>query len=137
MKRDPRLRGLSSQHHQALVLARALIQEPLDWSLEHGLAFGERFDVELEPHFRIEDEVLLPALRRAGAVALAERTHIDHAFLRETVLAARRGDRVAARAFGERLGEHVRFEERELFPACEALLSDEVLAEVANRAPKE
>jgi len=31
----------------------------------------------------------------------------------------------------------VRFEERELFPACEALLPDAVLAEVARRAPKE
>ena len=136
MKRDPRLLGLSSQHHRALVLARALAQEPLDWSREKGLAFGARFDAELEPHFLIEDEVLLPALRRVGATLLAERTEADHAFLRATMVAARNGEGMAARAFGERLGDHVRFEERELFPACEATLSDEVLDEVAARAPK-
>jgi hemerythrin-like domain-containing protein len=44
---------------------------------------------------------------------------------------------MAARAFGERLGDHVRFEERELFPACEATLSDDVLDEVARRVPRE
>jgi hemerythrin-like domain-containing protein len=32
------------------------------------------------------------------------------------------------RAFAERLQDHVRFEERTLFPACEALLSGEQLA---------
>jgi hemerythrin-like domain-containing protein len=136
MKRDPRLLGLSSQHHWALVLARALAQEPLDWSREKGIAFGARFDAELEPHFLIEDEVLLPALRRAGATILAERTETDHAFLRASMLAARNGEG-AARAFGERLGDHVRFEERELFLACEAAFSDDVLDEVARRAPKE
>jgi hypothetical protein len=47
---------------------------------------------------------------------------------------ARGGDLPAARAIGERLRAHVRFEERELFPACEAALSDEVLEEVARRA---
>jgi len=120
-----------------LVLVRALTQEPLDWSREDGMAFGARFDAELEPHFRIEDEVLLPALRRAGATLLAERTEADHAFLRATMVAARNGEGVAARAFGERpLNDHIRFEEPELFPACEATLSDAVLNEVAGRAPK-
>jgi hypothetical protein len=50
MKCDPRLLGLSSQHHRALVLARALAQEPLDWSSERGIALGACFDAELEPH---------------------------------------------------------------------------------------
>lgn len=137
MKRDPRLIGLSSQHHWALVLARSLTQEPLDWSRKDGIAFGACFDAELEPHFLIEDEVLLPALRRAGATLLAERTEADHTFLRATMVVARNGDGMAARAFGERLGDHVRFEERELFQVCEATLSDDVLDEVARRAPME
>jgi hemerythrin-like domain-containing protein len=133
MKRDRRLRDLSAQHHRALVIARALSREALDWSREDGIVLGEGFDREIDPHFRIEEEVLLPALRRAGALPLAERTETDHAFLRRTVAAARQGDALAARAFGERLTDHVRFEERELFPACEATLSDEVLDDVAER----
>lgn len=118
------------------MLARSLTRDPFSWSLEDGVALGERFDAELDPHFRIEDEVLLPALRSAGTAALAERLEADHAFLRETMLAARRGDSTAARAFGQRLEAHVRFEEQELFPACEATLPEDVLAEVAHRAPK-
>jgi hypothetical protein len=134
MKRDPRLQGLSSEHHQALVLARSLagIDAPA-WDAGRAARFGARFDAELEPHFRIEEELLLPALRRAGEAALADRTEADHAFLRDRAAAARAGDAEAARALGERLHAHVRFEERELFPCCEALLPGEVLDEVARR----
>ena len=137
MKRDVRLRGLSSEHHNALVLARSVVEREGSWTKDDGAMLGRRFDAELEPHFRVEDELLLPALRRAGASSLAERTAVDHAFLRSHVEAARAGDGGAARAFAERLGDHVRFEERELFPACEQLLPGEALDEVARRAPKE
>ncbi len=122
MKRDERLRGLSVEHHHALVLARAL---------EGGAAVPDltaRFATELEPHFRIEEEVLLPALAAAGGAALVARTLDDHGALRRLV-------REHAAAFGRRLREHVRFEERELFPACEAQLDPTVLAEVAARRP--
>lgn len=138
MKRDPRLAGLSSEHHRALVLARALTAHPGAWTAVDGAALGRRFEAELEPHFRVEDELLLPALRCAGnaAAALAERTAADHAFLRAQLAAARAGDGAAADAFAARLVEHVRFEEREVFPACEALVPGAVLDEVARRAPK-
>lgn len=136
MKRDPRLSGLSSEHHQALVLARSLTGGDTPWTREDGVSLGLRFDTELEPHFKVEEELLLPALLRAGASQLVDRTMQDHAFLRERMTTARAGDRSSARAFGERLHEHVRFEERELFPACEALLPGHVLDEVARRAPK-
>ena len=136
MKHDPRLNGLSSEHHHALVLARDLTDEQSAWTPEAGVTLGKRFALELEPHFRLEEEVLLPALRRAGETSLVDRIAVDHAFLRTSVEAARAGDARAARAFGERLREHVRFEERELFPACTRTLPDEVLDEIARRAPK-
>ncbi len=137
MKRDRRLRGLSSEHHQALVLARSLDQHERPWTHDDGVALGQRFDDELAPHFRIEEEVLLPALRRVGQDELADRTAEDHALLRGHVTSARAGDGRAALAFALRLTDHVRFEERELFPACEELLPSAVLDEVARRAPKE
>lgn len=137
MKHDPRLNGLSSEHHQALVLARHLTEEEHPWTAEDGVTLGTRFVLEFEPHFRVEEEVLIPALRRAGATSLVDRIAADHAFLRSSVEAARGGDAWAARAFGERLRDHVRFEEREVFPACAETLPDDVLDEVARRAPKE
>ena len=135
MKRDPRLHGLSSEHHHALVLARALKRHDGPWTERDGETLKRRFDTELEPHFCVEEEVLLPALRLAGATTLADRTVEDHEFLRNHVQAARTGDGSAAVAFATRLYDHVRFEERELFPACE-LLADEILDEVMRRSPK-
>ena len=135
MKRDARLHGLSSDHHHALVLARSLAERKREWTHADGVDLGRRFISELEPHFRIEEDLLLPALRHRGATTLVDRTVEDHAFLRSRVEAARSGDGVAARAFADRLRDHVRFEERGLFPACEELLPDDVLEAVARRAP--
>lgn len=129
MKRDPRLRKLSSDHHSALVLARRLARHSGAWTAADGGTLRERFSRELEPHFHIEEEVLLPALREAGRADLAERTQRDHEALRELIAAAASpaADSTLARRIGELLREHVRFEEQELFPSCEALLPDVVL----------
>jgi len=135
MKRDPRLQGLSSDHHQGLVLARTVRDQSQRWTPAAGLTLAERFDAELEPHFRVEEELLLPHLR-LGAPALVDRVVDDHATLRRHVGAARDGDASMARAFAQLLHDHIRFEESELFPTCERLLSDEVLDCVWLRWPK-
>nr|MBK7067148.1 NTP transferase domain-containing protein [Deltaproteobacteria bacterium] len=129
MKRDARLRRLSSEHHHALVLARELSRHvashAADTPVVHDLR--GRFDRELEPHFRVEETILLPALRALGDHALAARIEADHSALRAHLAAAERGDAGHLGLFAERLVEHVRFEERELFPRCEALLPGAVL----------
>jgi iron-sulfur cluster repair protein YtfE (RIC family) len=89
----------------------------------------------LDPHFRVEEELLLPVLRGLGHAALVHRIERDHADLRSCLAAAERGELAEVAAFAERLAEHVRFEERELFPRCEEELPDAVLDEVARRAP--
>jgi hemerythrin-like domain-containing protein len=139
MKRDPRLQGLSSDHHQALVLARRVRRRTAAGTLDGPLVteVARRFRTELEPHFQVEEEVLLPALLEIGEANLVTRTLDDHAFLRAQVSAAENGALDALAGFGQRLHEHVRFEERSLFPACEEKLSDPVLEEAARRAPKD
>ena len=121
--RDVRLRGLSSEHHAALVWARRLRRgvdrEPL----------AERFARELEPHFAVEERWLAPALVDAGQSALATRLLAEHALLRRLVASEDHA------AFAEALFAHVRFEERELFPACERLPAV-VLEAVARACPK-
>lgn len=135
MKRDPRLRGLSSEHHHALVLARTLTTlVDAGRSDEAARLLADRFERELEPHFRVEEALLLPALRAVGEVALVERTEADHAFLRAGAQAAKAGRGDGLVAFAERLTDHVRFEERELFPCCEARLPGAVLDAVTPRA---
>ncbi len=133
MKRDARLRGLSSDHHRALVLVRTLRSPNASRS-----ALVATFAAELEPHFRIEDEELLTALARADGAegrALAERTAADHAHLRAEVARAAAGEPVDLLDFARRLEEHVRFEERELFPFVEREVAGAVLDAVLRRAP--
>lgn len=137
MKRDPRLHGLSSEHHHALVLSRELGELTRAGRVDEAIQrLLERFAGELEPHFRVEEELLLPALREAGEAALVQRTEEDHAALRAHVAAVAAGQIAGLAMFAERLVEHVRFEERELFPSCEARLGGSVLDEVFRRAPK-
>jgi hypothetical protein len=131
MKRDARLHSLSADHHHALVIAR-----DLERAADAGVAAAlrARFDRDLAPHFALEERLLLPALRAAGLDALTERTLGEHRALREHLEAAEGGDLGRLRAFAALLTEHVRFEERELFPACEESVPAAVLDDVAAAA---
>jgi iron-sulfur cluster repair protein YtfE (RIC family) len=123
MKRSDALVGLSREHHTALSLARrgrlAATSGDTGSVAEMAALALERFRTELGPHFAEEERWLLPALAEAGEAALVERTLAEHAEL------ARLAENLAVPsaegllAFAEALGAHVRFEERELFPAAE------------------
>jgi hemerythrin-like domain-containing protein len=119
MKRHPRLRPLSDDHHRALVLARRVRK-----SREPGAIWPDvvaRFASELEPHFQEEERWLFPLLDSGGAHALAAQARADHARLRELIRAEVTRDSAAELA--ALLERHVRFEERELFPRVELALA--------------
>lgn len=110
MRRDSRLHRLSTEHHHSLVFVR---------NLRRGLdprELARVVDEILLPHFLIEERLLLPALARAGRADLAARALDEHSEIR---LARTDPARLA-----DLLEAHIRFEERELFPACEALIAD-------------
>lgn len=134
MKRDARLRGLSDDHHQALVLARRAIraaQDTLREQTESWELVQERFATELEPHFEIEEERLLPQIEDLGEHALAQRVRMEHREIRDWIQASTEPLDVRLEHFGNALRKHVRFEERELFPVCERLLDSDSLEAVA------
>lgn len=126
MKRSPALQPLSREHHTALTLAKAC--ERAAQSCDEGLVAEtcrrvlRAFSDELEPHFRIEEHLLLPLLCGVENQLLAERTLADHQRLRALLDNLRQNDREALGSFGKCLSAHVRFEERELFPTVENLL---------------
>lgn len=137
MWRDPRLRGLSDDHHKALVLAMQLTRARTEEEKSEVLQdLVERFESEIDPHFVVEEDLLLEPLRALGEMDLVNRTIEDHAFLREGAALAKAGKPFDIKAYGVRLREHVRFEERELFERCQDLLSDEILEAVWERRPK-
>lgn len=126
MKRDPRLADLTRDHHHALVLALTLRRALRDGSdlREPVVRLLHQFADEIEPHFRVEEATLVPALRALGKAeqALAQRVEHDHAALRAGVQRAERGETAHLAAWAQLLDDHVRFEERELFERAQAVL---------------
>ena len=84
----------------------------------------ETFANELEPHFQIEEQALLPLLKETDARPLVEHTLADHRQLRALLAGLGRNRADALADFAKCLSDHVRFEERELFPALEGVLAD-------------
>ena len=133
MKRHPALAALSREHHSALVLAKRALRASTGGfdAINHFVAEVERvFACDLEPHFQLEERRLLPALVRVGQSKAVEQTLAEHAKLR--LLASQPGINrpEILRRFGNALAEHVRFEERELFPLAESTLDEEALESI-------
>ena len=136
MKRDARLRELSRDHHHALVLAR-FIQAMCVRDCITDDAIGivrERFTAEIAPHFLVE-EMLLSALEGRGADDLVARTRAEHATMLRLVESTAGSDPSPLRELAQLIVEHVRFEERELYPVCEERLDDDVLERISHARP--
>jgi len=130
VKRDERLRGLGHDHHHALVLARrAAVASQGDEGEAHRVwdEVVRRFEGELAPHFAIEERLLLPALDGGRHAPLSARTRDDHRALRALVEEDRGPVAARLERFGATLRDHVRFEERVLFPALEEEAGDAAL----------
>lgn len=130
MKRSPALVPLARDHHEALVLARRACKADAD-----DAAFGAlREEVlrcwrdRIAPHFAIEERVLFPALAAAGAATAVERALDQHTSLRALIDGLPEGEATALAAWGTAMTEHVRYEDRELFPLAERVLDLDALA---------
>ena len=139
MKRHASLHAFSEEHHLGLVEARrrrrAAAGTPAD-VVAAARGFLSFWDQALVPHFRAEEEILLPryALRVPADDPLIVRLLVEHVRIRQRVLqvagcceggAAPQED---VAWLGRFLDEHIRFEERVLFPAIEAALPEDELA---------
>jgi len=135
MKRDESLASLSRDHHQTLARALKLKRADESSAAEALREMAEFFDAHGALHFRVEEEVLLPGyVRDAGADPNDDqivRVLTDHVWIRARIAALREATApppAELRELGQRLDDHVRHEERVLFPAIEQALSAEQLA---------
>ena len=149
MKRAAELRGLSEDHHHGLVHARRLQRAASGEGSGQAQVVGsflEFWRAVTGGHLRKEEEVLLPVYAKHGGDLGREpvrEMHVQHARLRGLVM--RLSDEVRAgaarpdtvRGIGERPEEHVRLEERGLFPMLEESLPVEALEEVGARLEAE
>ncbi len=140
-KRSRELRPLSSEHHQALLVAFQLKKAiaghaesagaPKD--LDGLAALVRRFeDSVLLVHLAVEEEVLGKHLAPADVRRLRD----EHRQLRDLLVEARSTRQAARRApllaFADLLERPVRWEERELFAGLEASLPREDLVRVGD-----
>jgi hypothetical protein len=145
MKRSRELRPLSSEHHQALLVAFQLKKglaghaetagAPRDLPGLQGLA--RRFDEQiLRPHGRAEEE-LLGRFLVEGDMARLRAEHAELGRLIDAGRTARPPElRVQLAAFADLLERHVRWEERELFPYAELHADEESLADIGGELEK-
>jgi iron-sulfur cluster repair protein YtfE (RIC family) len=137
MKRSDALVPLSRDHHQGLVAAQRLRRATAETAPAAREGFLEFWDREGREHFRIEEDVLLPAYARYGSPEheAVVRVLVDHVDLRRQAadLAAYPQTAVAdLHELGDRLAAHIRHEERVLFPHIEAALPDDALADLVE-----
>lgn len=136
MKRSPELTPLSHDHHQALFVAQRLKRaDDADDARERFLAFWRSHG---RGHFAIEEDILLPGWIADDADAdrnAAARVAAEHLEIRSEARRLMRGGAVELEELhrlGALLESHVRFEERELFPAIESGLEAGAIARLGE-----
>ena len=129
MKRHRALQPLSRDHHVALVAAQRLRRAAAGDADAARAAFLEFWNEHGARHFRVEEDVLLPAFAAYGDPADERVVEmlVDHVRIRAAAAALARGegDLDAFHALGTALERHVRLEEREVFPLIEEALPEE------------
>lgn len=148
MKRHEAFKDFSRDHMFALRCAHHIDQAVR--SVVNGPSLGDAcaallrsWDGDILWHFREEEDVILPVLSRHFPVAGDSdfsRMLNDHCWLRDGIERLRgMGGSPDAKLAGEvarRLHDHVRLEERVIFPRLEKLLCAAELAEIEARSAK-
>ena len=136
VKRHPALVALSRDHHHALVIAQRLRRATAETAAETARVFLDHWDAEEKLHFRIEEELLLPAYAAHGEPdhPAIIRMLLDHMVIRRD--AARLGGTPPLELLhdlGARLADHVQLEEHEVFPLIEATIPESELQTLGDR----
>jgi hemerythrin-like domain-containing protein len=136
MKRHPALVPLSRDHHHALVIAQRLRRVTAETATETAGAFLSHWNAEEKLHFRIEEELLLPAYAAHGECdhPAIIRMLLDHMLIRrDAVRLAGMPSLELLHDLGARLADHVQLEEHEVFPLIEATIPEPDLQVLGDR----
>ena len=136
MKRHPALVPLSRDHHHALVIAQRLRRATAETATETAGAFLSHWDAEEKLHFRLEEELLLPAYAAHGECdhPAITRMLLDHMLIRrDAVRLAGMPSLELLHDLGARLADHVQLEEHEVFPLIEATIPEPDLQVLGDR----
>ncbi|MCF8567107.1 hemerythrin domain-containing protein [Alicyclobacillus tolerans] len=140
LKRHESLQNLSRHHHHALLMAQSLIR--------FGSATGQKDRAEMQDelrsfwehggrdHFREEEDYLLPEYAKYGDIKHPEIVsmlleHVKIRSLADEVLTNGSVSETVFVTLGEMLRDHVRREERTVFPMIESALPKAALDKLA------
>ena len=118
------------------MLARRLRRAVESDAEEVARGFLAHWEAEESLHFRLEEEVLLPAYAAHGDPnhAAVVRTLIDHVLIRRDIARLPDAPPLAVlHELGNRLADHVKLEERELFPLIERTIPEPELSALGAR----
>ena len=137
IKRSKELAPLSREHHEGLLFG---------WKIKQGLANHTGIELMAEytlwfwknhlmQHFRSEEEILIKHLPADNPLVLQMKT--EHEQIKELVknLGNNPGAEVL-KLLAETIHNHIRFEERQLFPYAEKKLTREQLNEIFDHLPQ-
>jgi hemerythrin-like domain-containing protein len=136
MLRDKNLVPLSRQHQHALAFCVRINRAQLATSKEVKAWQSEmvqHFEQEIRFHFAAEEAHLFPAARRFSELnSLVEELIAEHGQLRDYFARASEEtlDRGEVQAFAEKLSNHIRKEERQLFEGMQARMDSEELSKI-------
>jgi hemerythrin-like domain-containing protein len=133
VQRSSELAVLSREHHVALELALRLQRATAADAETVTEATLDFWRSEGREHFRLEEELLLPAFARHAGADDADivRVLVEHVEIRRRIADMETSGRIdvaALNALGKSLRDHVRHEERTLFGRIEQALEPEELA---------
>ncbi|SDJ41237.1 hemerythrin domain-containing protein [Salimicrobium halophilum] len=134
MKRHEALIPLSHHHHHGLVLAQKLKKvEEKDKFREFMKEIDAFWEKDGRAHFREEEEILVPLYSCYASIeddSDIQKMLTDHAEIRGLIKKIKRTERYDHELFkelGEKLHDHIRLEERVIFPKMEAAIPDKEL----------
>jgi len=131
IKRSKELAPLSREHHDGLLFV---------WKIREGLKNGaptskmKEYSIwywkqHIKPHFYQEEKFLLPYFPEGNELAI--RLKSEHETIREHILNLDRdADKTTFVQLCDLVSEHIRFEERNVFPFLEELLPPEKLSKI-------
>ncbi|WP_201528052.1 hemerythrin domain-containing protein [Psychrobacter frigidicola] len=149
MKRANQLQPLSRQHHLGLHVARhakEYLDNPQEIS-DHWQALSSYMS-DMRNHFKVEDNLLVDALHpyrstQPEVASVLDKLDTQHKLLHKLTADIQASTETEAslptvaqvRELANMLYDHVRFEERELFPIAEQCLTVEQLNAIYKASP--
>jgi hemerythrin-like domain-containing protein len=137
MKRNINLQPLSRQHHNALMAVLLLkkgVAKTADTEVMKDFILSI-WNEELKEHFVIEEKIFFSHHRNKALTSLIEQMNKEHQAIKEMIggfLSSSATLQLIAQ-FYQILEQHIRFEERVLFPAVEKVVDDDALNEMGKQ----